>query len=188
MQIGVVTRGLYSVSTFLGLLQVTAAITVDTVAVGDVNNSVDSTGWGAVGYAYGMGKLEVTLNQYTAFLNAVAKTDTYALYNTQMSAVPSTRGISRSGVSGSYNYSVIGDGNRPVTYVSWFDAARFANWLNNGQPTGLQVAATTESGAYALNGATIGVVFTRSASAQYVIPTQDEWYKAAYYQPAANGG
>src|SRR5205085_10833590 len=123
---------------------------------------------------YLMGKYEVTLNQYAAFLNNVAKTDTYGLYNSQMSAPPPTRGIARSGVSGSYTYSVIGTGNRPVVYVSWFDAARFVNWLHNGQPTGLQNAATTETGAYALNGATSGVGFTRSASAQYWLPSAQE--------------
>ena len=44
--------------------------------------------------------------------------------------------------------------NRPVNYVSWGDACRFANWLHNGQPTGAQDLATTEDGAYYLNGAT----------------------------------
>ena len=45
--------------------------------------------------------------------------------------------IQRSGSSGSYTYSVAADwANRPVNYVSWGDAARFANWLHNGQPTG----------------------------------------------------
>jgi formylglycine-generating enzyme required for sulfatase activity len=75
-----------------------------------------------------------------------------------------------------------------VTYVGWFDAARFCNWLHNGQPTGLQVAGTTETGAYALSGATLGVGFTRGGGAQYWIPSESEWYKAAYYQPAAAGG
>ena len=38
--------------------------------------------------------------------------------------------------------------DRPVNYVSFWDAARFANWLHNGQPTGAQGAGTTEDGAY----------------------------------------
>ena len=54
-------------------------------------------------------------------------------------------GIARSGSQGNYNYSVLGSGNRPVTYVSWFDAARFVNWLNNGKPVGLQTPGSTDS-------------------------------------------
>ncbi len=98
-------------------------------------------------------------------------------------------GIARANSPGSYVYSVIGDGQRPVTYVSWFDAARFSNWLHNGQPnTGSQTAETTEQGAYALNGATSGVGFSKGGGAQYWIPSESEWYKAAYYQPLAEGG
>ncbi len=163
-----------------------ALITIETVNVGDIGNPNDSTGYGGVGYSYGIGTYEVTLNQYTAFLNAVAATDTWGLYNTDLGLNPSVRGIARSGTSGSYTYSVIGSGNRPVTYVSWYDAARFVNWLQNGQPTGLQTAGTTETGAYTLTGNS-GVIF-RNANWNYGLPSENEWYKAAYYQPAAQGG
>jgi hypothetical protein len=63
------------------------AITIPTVSVGDVGNPNDPTTsnlYGGVGYAYNIGKYEVTVGQYTAFLNAVAATDTYSLYNTSM--------------------------------------------------------------------------------------------------------
>lgn len=166
-----------------------AAISIATVPIGDPGNAADvGTGRGAVGYDFAMGKFEVTIDQYTAFLNAVAKTDTYNLWSSQMSAPPPTRGISRAGVSGSYTYAAIGSGTRPITYMSWLDAARFVNWLNNGQPTGLQSAATTETGAYALNGATSGTGFARSLTAGFVLPNGNEWYKAGYYQPATAGG
>jgi hypothetical protein len=78
-----------------------------------------------------------------------------------------------------------------VTYVSWGDAARFANWLNNGQPTGSEGAGTTETGAYTLNGATTNsalMSITRNPGATWFIPNESEWYKAAYYQPASQGG
>ncbi|TAK97643.1 MAG: PEP-CTERM sorting domain-containing protein [Verrucomicrobia bacterium] len=166
-----------------------AVLSISTVYVGDLSNPADpTTGLGTVDYGYSIGKYEVTISQYTAFLNSVAKTDTYGLWNSQMSSPTSTRGISRSGVSGNYSYTVIGTGTRPITYVTWFDTARFVNWLNNGQPTGLQTAATTETGAYSLNGAISGGGFTRLASAAYALPTDAEFYKAAYYQPAATGG
>jgi formylglycine-generating enzyme len=164
-----------------------AAITVDTVYVGNAVNANDWVGYGGVGYGYSIGKYEVTLNQYCAFLNGVAAADTYGLYNSSMASNPYVMGISQGGVSGSYSYSVIGSGNRPVTFVSWFDAARFANWLQNGQPRGAQGAGTTETGAYTLNGAMSGV-FMRNPDARYGLPSENEWYKAAYYDPSLNLG
>jgi len=139
-------------------------------------------------YEYQIGKYEVTLAQYAAFLNAVASTDAFGLYNANMATNQNSAGIAQSGSSGSFTYGVIGDGARPVTFVSWFDAARFCNWLHNGRPTGLQDADTTERGAYTLDGAMTGVVFTRVWAAKYWIPSEDEWYKAAYHQPSGESG
>ncbi len=151
----------------------------------DAGNTSEASVYGAVPYEYSIGKYEVTLAQYAAFLNAVAATDTYGLYNANMGTNLNSAGIAQSGTSGSFTYSVIGDGVRPVTYVSWFDAARFCNWLHNGRPTGLQAAATTENGAYPLNGATSGVSIVLNRGAKFWIPSEDEWYKAAYHQPAS---
>ena len=173
------------------LLSAAHALTLDTVTVGNPGNPDDATGYGGVATTYAIGKYEVTLNQYTEFLNAVADTDDFGLYNTNMELelVPYGLGIARANSPGSYAYSVIGDGQRPVTFVSWFDAARFSNWLHNGQPsTGSQTAGTTETGAYALNGTISGVGISKGGGAQYWIPSESEWYKAAYYQPAAVGG
>ena len=169
----------------------TAEITIETVPVGNAGNANDPYNgyvYGAVSYDYRIGKYEVTLNQYTAFLNAVAATDPYGLYNYLMGQEVTSLGITRSGVSGSYTYSVIGSGNRPVALVSWFNAARFVNWLHNGQPIGAQAAGTTETGAYTLDGALSGLDFPRNATAKYGLPSENEWYKAAYHQPAAQGG
>jgi formylglycine-generating enzyme required for sulfatase activity len=177
----------------------TAGITYETAVVGDPGNPNDSTGYGAVSYLYEIGKYDVTIGQYTTFLNAVAKTDTYQLYNTFMGTNLNVAGISRGGSAGAYTYSVMDNGgssaNRPITYVSWFDAARFANWMANGQPTGAQGAATTENGAYNLNGAISGNAPAKNVTNPNTgkvpalwIPTENEWYKAAYYQPTAKGG
>ncbi len=161
-------------------------ITIEWVTVGDPGNTADTTGYGTVNYEYQIGKYDVTIGQYTEFLNAVAKTDTYSLYNTSMANHLNGAGISRTGSSGSYTYGVINNGgdssNRPITYVSWFDAARFANWMQNGQG-----ASSTETGAYTLNGATSGNAPGRNEGAQFYIPTENEWYKAAYYSPVKGG-
>lgn len=157
--------------------------------VGNPGNTADSTGYGSVSYSYDIGTYDVTLNQYSAFLNAVAKTDQYGLYDTALETDQNIEGITQTGASGNFSYSVIGNsGDDPVTYVSWFDAARFTNWLANGQPTtGVEGVGTTETGSYTLNGDTSSGLETRNAGAKWVIPSENEWYKAAYYDPNLNG-
>jgi formylglycine-generating enzyme required for sulfatase activity len=165
------------------------AMVIDTVGVGNVGNSADTTGYGSVTYWYGIGKYEVTAGQYTEFLKKVAVTDTYGLYSTNMDTVVNSYGcnIKRTGASGSYNYSVESDwANRPVNFVSFGDAMRFANWMHNEQPTGPQGLNTTEDGSYYLNGATTNAqlqAVTRKAEWwQWVVTSEDEWYKAAYHK------
>ena len=174
----------------------TGEASLDFVTVGDPGNAADrATGFGSVGYTYEMGEDDVTTAQYCQFLNAVAKTDKYGLYSPYMANVGGTpsptqqncgSGITRSGSSGSYTYGVVaGCANLPVNFVSWGDAARFCNWLQNGQPTGAEAAGTTETGAYTLNG---GITATRNAGATYFLPSENEWYKAAYYQGGGTNG
>ncbi|MBX3394378.1 MAG: SUMF1/EgtB/PvdO family nonheme iron enzyme [Phycisphaerae bacterium] len=149
---------------------------------------------GGVDYEFRMGTFEVTAAQYTEFLNAVASTSAYGLYVENMGSLGGSRSprIIRSGVPGSFSYSVAPDyANRPVVFVSWLNAARFANWLTNGQPSGLPSAETTEDGSYDLTGVNgidgfaIAMAVTRRPGAKFVIPSEDEWYKAAYH---ANNG
>ncbi len=171
-------------------------VVIDTVLVGNEGNAADTRfttpGYGGVAYAYNIGKYEVTAGQYTEFLNAVAATDTYGLYNPSMDSNSKGCQITQSGSSGSYTYDFSGRQSgteadwldRPVNYVSWGDAARFANWLHNGQPTGAQDLSTTEDGSYLLDGANSNpelMAFEREPDATWVIPSEDEWYKAAYY-------
>ena len=122
-----------------------------------------------------MSQYSTTVAQYTQFLNAVAANDPYGLYNVSMGTRQNVAGIARAGVSGSYSYSSIGSPNKPVAYTSWADAARYANWLTNGQPLGAEAAGTTETGSYTLNGATIDAALdlvTRNSNARFVIPTR----------------
>jgi formylglycine-generating enzyme required for sulfatase activity len=174
-----------------------AKITIGTVTVGNPGNagewsgldygSPGHNGWGpngicgAVAYTYNIGKYEVTAGQYTAFLNAVAATDTYGLYNANMWSNGLGCKIQQTGSTGTYTYSVASDyANRPVNYVSFWDSTRFANWLHNGQGSG-----DTETGAYTLtaDGITNNTI-TRNAGWKWAVTSEDEWYKAAYYNPA----
>jgi formylglycine-generating enzyme len=179
----------------------TGVTSLEFVTIGNPGNLPDTrvmndgtTAYGAVGYTYWMGRFEVTSAQYVAFLNAVARIDPYGLYSPRMADPVSDVGcnIQRSGLAGSYSYSVASDyANRAVNYVSFGSAARFCNWLTNGQPTGTltgdpaQDRGLTEDGSYPLSGATDNasvLAVTRRTDARYVIPSEDEWYKAAYHK------
>ncbi len=172
-------------------------VMMKTVPVGNLGNAGELSGsgaggygpdrgCGAVDYAYNMGKYEVTAGQYTEFLNAVATTDTYGLYNGSMSTNYGCK-IQQSGSSPNYTYNVASDwADRPVSFVSWGDSARFSNWMHNGQGSG-----DTEDGSYFLNGATSDAALmdiTREPDATWVIPTEDEWYKAAYHKNDGDTG
>ena len=175
-----------------------SAVTMAWTPIGSPGNPCDPQGaplppqqrgcFGAVGYGYAIGTHEVTNSQYAEFLNAVASTDPNGLYNPDMGefdpSLPGFGGITRSGSSGSFEYSVIpGRGDMPVTNVMFENAARFANWLHNGQPIGAQGPATTEDGAYAITSPY--VIGDRKPGASVFLPTENEWYKAAYYAPAS---
>ncbi|MBL0926966.1 MAG: SUMF1/EgtB/PvdO family nonheme iron enzyme [Phycisphaerales bacterium] len=165
-----------------------ASITIPTVPIGNPGNAADPlTGsvYGSVGYTYNIGTTEVTNAQYTAFLNAVAASDPNSLYNPSMAGT--FGGITRSGSAGAYTYTTIsGRANNPVNFVSFGDAVRFANWLHNGQPTGGATASTTEDGAYTLASGINAAV--RNAGWRWAVTSENEWYKAAYFQPASQGG
>jgi formylglycine-generating enzyme required for sulfatase activity len=168
---------------------------MDTVVVGNPGNAGELSGEaaggegptaivGGVDYIYRIGKFEVTAGQYTEFLNAVAYDDTYGLYDTRMDTDSFGCNIQRTGGPGSYSYYVSPTwADRPVNYVTWLDAARFANWLHNDQLTGPQDATTTEDGSYTLNGYTgsDGAWILRNPEATWVLPGEHEWYKAAYH-------
>jgi sulfatase modifying factor 1 len=164
-----------------------SAVTMDWTPIGNPGNACDPQQdagagagcFGSVGYAYNIGTYEVTIAQYVEFLNAKAASDPLGLYNTAMAS--GLAGIARSGSPGSFTYSAVGGGGAyPVRNISFYDALRFTNWMQNGQGSG-----DTETGSYTLLGGTAtpsnGTTVTRNADAIFAVPTEDEWYKAAYY-------
>jgi len=179
---------------FIIFVEIAQAVTMEYVPVGNPGNRGELSGgapaqpeWicGGVDYNYQIGKYEVTTGQYVEFLNAVAQTDTYELYNPEMWTNDFGCKIQRSGDPGSYTYQVAPDReNRPVNYISFWDACRFANWMNNGQASGEQTPSTTEDGAYELYGYTgiDGRWIERQPDARVFLPSEDEWYKAAYHK------
>ena len=140
------------------------------VTIGNPNNAADTTGTpnpaGAVGYEYGLGKFEVSEDMITKY---------NANFGTANSLVitKDTRGTAK-----------------PATSISWNEAARFVNWLNTS--TGNQAAYKfTTSGVndnIALWTSSDTLDYDalnpyRSKRATYVLPSYNEWYKAAYYDP-----
>ena len=106
-------------------------------------------------------------------------TNPYSVYNNDMGS-NARGGISfTSGNASGSKYAIRSNmGDKPVNYVTWFDAARVSNWLMNGATS----SSSTETGAYTLNGATSGNAPAVNNGATFYIPTEDQWYKAAYYQ------
>ena len=168
-------------------------ISISLVQVGAPNNPADvslsgtnktatnQVGYGSVLMPYQIGTYDVKASEYCTFLNAVAKkSDPHGLYNTNMTSDPDVACIIRSGdaISGYTYVSIDGRKDFPVTYVGWFAATRFCNWLENGQPTGDQTNGVTENGAF--------VAGVPVKGAAWSLPTEDQWYKAAYYLPSTN--
>ena len=133
-------------------------ISMDFVTVGNAGNTADATSYGGVDYNYRIGKYEVTENQWDA-------------------------------VSGASTTDLLDDpgywsGDQPVAKISWHESAMFCNWLTSGN---------VAQGAYAINGSGVVTAIDRADAVStygtvYVIPTEDEWYKAAYYDPNKSGG
>lgn len=153
---------------------------IEWIPVGNPGNPTDlwntSGIYGSVNYEYEIARTEITNAQYTEFLNAVASSDPHGLWDSMMSG--SFGGITRSGAAGSYTYATEpGRESKPVIGVGWDDAARFTNWMHHGKGSG-----NTETGAYNM---TLPQP-VRLPGARFALPTEHEWYKAAFYDQNFN--
>ncbi len=188
------TRLAFALTAAAGLLTVPARAAADTfgsgdntfeiefVTIGDSGNPADTTGRsnpaGSVDYVYNIGKYEISRDMVS---KASAAGDL---------------GITLNDMS---NWG----GNRPdmpATGVSWNEAARFVNWLNtsNGfspaykfsrQPGELGYNANENIELWVAGDAGFDPANPfRNRQAPYFLPSVHEWYKAAYYDPTANGG
>ena len=156
-------------------------ITIDMVTVGDPGNAADTTTYSAVADSFQIMKFEFTNQQYTDFLNSVDAngTNPNSVYNTNMGSDARGGSSFTSGAASGSKYAAKTNmGDKPVNYVDWFAAARVSNWLMNGA-TG---TSSTETGAYTLNNATAGDAPAVNSGATFYVPTEDQWFKAAYYK------
>lgn len=166
------------------------------VTVGNPGNSDDvhGDGFGGVPYTYQISEYEVTAGEYATFLNAVDPTGANPnnVYSSLMDTDNYGCQITWNDGSSTYDFSGRPSGgesdwtNRPVNYVSWYDAARYTNWLTAGN---------TATGVYSIdssdpdpNNWSVSMMEHQLAAVTYgtayFIPTEDEWYKAAYYDPS----
>jgi len=147
---------------------------MDFVTIGNPGNAADTTGLpnpaGAVGYTYDIGKFEVSEDMITKY---------NAIFGTSNSLVitKDTRGT-----------------DKPATSISWNEAARFVNWLNTS--TGNQAAYKFTTSGINSNialwqpgdaGYDVNNKY-RNSLARYFLPSYNEWYKAAFYDPNKSGG
>ena len=161
---------------------------------------------GAVADPYEIGELEVTVDQYVAFLNTVDPegADRGALYVDSMSPESwpkygSIRRVSGDAAADGEHYEVAYPewADKPIGFANFPRAAAFVNSLTNGDllsrttstSDGFEVVAyevrlsrTFDTGMYDLRSSRTSAA-TRELTTGFVVPSQDEWVKAAYYDP-----
>ncbi|MFM6171544.1 MAG: SUMF1/EgtB/PvdO family nonheme iron enzyme [Sphaerospermopsis kisseleviana] len=138
--------------------------TLDFVTIGNAGNAADTTTYGAVPYEYRIGKYEI-----------------------------SQEAVTKATASGMSNVTAgMWSGTQPAANISWYEAAAFVNWLNTS--TGKQAAYNlTFSGSWNMTLWSSGDAWQvggenlyRHKDAFYFLPSENEWYKAAYYNPGGS--
>jgi formylglycine-generating enzyme required for sulfatase activity len=161
---------------------------VNMVHVADIGslpsgNKPDSNGFGSVPYTFKMSKYPVTNDDYVSFLNNVASTgitltQSNYVYDSAMSGCYG--GINRVPNGNNFSYSAQPCmGNKSVRFVNSYGILKYINWLNNNKPNGWN---TSNSGTYLLNSDGVITSGNRSTCAEYFLPSENEWYKTAYYK------
>ena len=145
------------------------AFNIEFVPIGSPGNMPDDTGYGAVGYVYRISKHEVSR-------------DMVNIYNS---------------LSGNPEITIANLSERhfPATGVSWNEAARFVNWLNTSsgyEPAYKFTTSGSNDNAEPWTPSD-GLAYDpynpiRNPQSYYFLPSEDEWYKAAYFSPTANSG
>lgn len=138
--------------------------TLDFVDIGNAGNAADTTGYGAVPYAYRVGTYEISQD-------AITKATASGMANV---------------TAGAWT------GNQPAANISWYEAAAFVNWLNTSTGKTAAYDLTYNNFEWSMNLWSSGDAWQlggenlyRNKDAYYFLPSENEWYKAAYYNAAA---
>ncbi len=144
---------------------------IDFTTIGDIDNAADPlTGNGAVPYVYRIGTYEVSIGM----INAANAAGGLALTPGE-----DTPGTAAQG-------------------MCWFEAARFVNWLNTNSGYAPAYKFATQPGQPGYNPYVDNTPWQpgdigydpanpyRNTRALYFLPNENEWYKAAYYNPAGS--
>ena len=136
--------------------------TIDFVNIGNAGNAADTTGYGAVPYEYRVGKYEITQD-------AITKATASGMVGV---------------TAGAWT------GNQPAADISWYEAAAFVNFLNTNSgktvaynltfTTSWSMALWSSEQAWTAGGTNL----YRNKDAYYFLPSENEWYKSAYYNAA----
>jgi len=137
--------------------------TIDFVNIGNAGNAADTTSYGAVPYEYRASIYEITQD-------AITKATASGMAN--VTAGPWT-------------------GNQPAANISWYEAAAFVNFLNTSTGNTAAYDLTFSNGSWSMALWSSGQAWTeggenlyRNKDAFYFLPSENEWYKAAYYNAA----
>ena len=139
--------------------------TIDFVNIGNAGNAADATTYGAAAYSYRLGAREISQD-------AIDKATASGM--THVTAGPWT-------------------GDQPAANLNWYEAAAFVNFLNTSSGktaaydlswsgTAWSMALWSSEQAWTAGGTNL----YRNKNAYYFLPSENEWYKAAFYNPAGS--
>jgi sulfatase modifying factor 1 len=173
-------------------VEVTTAYGLEFSTIGDPGNTAfvggaqgANAGAGAVGLTFRLARTQVTNAQWAEFANAYRPFINGNPDNVQLA--PGLWVYYDGAIDG---YSVVRGAEDFAAQMSWRMAARYCNWLHNDQR---REAWAFETGAYDTStfGPEFGWPFTDQAKhtpgARFYLPTRDEWFKAAFYDPNRYG-
>ena len=160
---------------------------------------------GGVSYPYEIGQLETTTDQWVKFLNTTdpsGKNQDRMYARTQSSSRwPEYGAVNhRKNAPAGKHYSVASKewAAKPYAFATFLSAARFANSLYNGQLISkkkstengfkyttykVKLSRNSDRGMYDMSNKKT----KRTAKKGFVVPSQDEWIKAAYFDPSGGG-
>lgn len=142
----------YWVATIIMMCCCSAHSMPNFVEISDSGNVADSSGYGRVDYTYKISRTEISITEFEASGAGNGNEDYFN--------------------DGTRNVGV----NAPAVNVTLYEAMKYCNWLTSGD---------VNSGAYIFGGGIYQSTDRASAITSYrtiyALPTEDEWYKAAYY-------